>query len=97
MRRGEISLDFVDTPAYSRFASRDGPTFREVSNRSGVPLDLLLVVRDAMGFASAGPDDRMRSDELAVVPMLEVELAQGIVRRHRAFIARDGREPATCC
>jgi len=78
VRRGELSLDFVDSPAYGRFASREGPTFLEVSARSGVPLDLLLVIRDAMGFAPAGPDDRMRSDELAVVPLLEVELAQGV-------------------
>src|SRR5690606_7706259 len=68
----------VDSPAYARFASREGPTFLEVSERSGVPLELLLVIRDAMGFASASPDDRMRSDERAVVPLLEVELAQGI-------------------
>jgi adenylate cyclase len=78
MRRGEISLDFVDSPSYARFASREGPTFTEVSDRTGIPVDLLRLIRDAMGFATAQPSDRMRSDELAVVPLLEVELAQGI-------------------
>ena len=78
VRGGAISLDFVDTPAYARFASREGPTFAEESARSGVPVELLSVIRDAMGFAAAEPTDRIRSDELAIVPLLEVLLEQGI-------------------
>jgi adenylate cyclase len=78
LKHSGVSLDFVDAPSYGRFASREGPTFSDVSARSGVPVDTLRMVRDVMGFAPAQPQDRMRSDELEVVPLLEVMLAQGI-------------------
>jgi adenylate cyclase len=78
LRQTGTSLDFVDTPSYGRYASRAGPTFSDVSARTGIPFDTLRLIRDAMGFAAAQPNDRMRSDELEVVPLLEVLTAQGI-------------------
>jgi adenylate cyclase len=43
-----------------------------------VPLDLLLVIREAHGFAEPGPEDHVREDELSVVPAIENQLAAGI-------------------
>jgi adenylate cyclase len=53
-------------------------TFRELSERTGVPMDLLLVVREAHGFAEPGPEHHVREDELAIVPAMELLLSFGI-------------------
>jgi hypothetical protein len=55
LRRGDISLDFMDDPAYSLFASLTGETFQELSARTGVPLQLLTAVREATGSAAPAP------------------------------------------
>jgi class 3 adenylate cyclase len=72
-----MSLDFVEGPAYERFAGLTGETFRQVSERTGVPLELLLVIREAMGFAQPDPDDRVRSDEMEVIPLVAVQSSHG--------------------
>jgi adenylate cyclase len=75
--RGDLSLDFVDQPSYRRFASVGTETFREVGARTGVPVELLMVIREAMGFAQPSPDDRIRDDELHVVPLVQLQMAEG--------------------
>jgi adenylate cyclase len=78
LRRGDLTLDFVNQPGYDRFASLTDTTFRELSARSGVPLELVLTIREAMGFAEASPDDRVRESELAVVPQLQLQVEEGV-------------------
>ncbi|MEA2662127.1 MAG: adenylate cyclase, partial [Chloroflexota bacterium] len=60
-----------------RFAAYGDETFRQVAARTGLPLELLLVIREAMGSAEARPDDRLRLDELNVVPMLHFMMGLG--------------------
>ena len=74
---GEISLDFVETEAYERFAAVSDETFDEVSARTGVPFELLAVVREAIGLAPPAPTDRVRSDELRVIPFVESQVRLG--------------------
>jgi adenylate cyclase len=76
--RGGLSFSFLDRPVYDRFAGLSAHSFREVSDREEVPLELLLVVRDAMGFAQADPDDRIREDELQLVPLIRLQLERGV-------------------
>jgi adenylate cyclase len=76
-REGVMSLDFVDAVGNEVFASLTDETFAEVSSRTGVPLDLLKVVREAVGGIEARPDDLVRDDELAVVPLIQLQLAEG--------------------
>ena len=76
--RGGLSFSFLDRPVYDRFAGLSSESFRDVSEREGIPLELLLVVRDAIGFAQADPDDAMREDELLLVPLLRLQLARGV-------------------
>jgi class 3 adenylate cyclase/DNA-binding transcriptional MerR regulator len=76
--RGGLSFAFLDRPVYDRFAGLSAHSFREVSEREAIPLELLLVVRDAMGFAQADPDDPMREDELQLVPLIHLQLARGV-------------------
>jgi adenylate cyclase len=78
VRDGALSFSYLDATAFDRFAGVSRKTFRELSERTGVPMDLLLVVREAHGFAEPGPEDHVREDELAIVPAMELLLSFGI-------------------
>ena len=75
--RGQISLDFMDAPVFDRWAAQGPETFAEVSRRTGLPEQLLFVIREAIGSATPTESDRMREDELAIIPLLEVAKAIG--------------------
>ena len=77
LARGALSLSFLDAQSYERFASFSSETFRQVSDRTGIPLELLNVIREAIGSAEPSPDDRLREDEMAIVPFIEIQLAEG--------------------
>jgi len=77
IERGALSFDFLDTEAYERFAALAPETFSEVSVRTGIPLELLGLVREAIGMAQPSEDDRMREDELAIVPFLQLQVDEG--------------------
>ena len=77
IRRGALSLDFFDSAAYERFAALAPETFRQVSDRTGIPLELLTVIREAIGMAEPSPDDRLREDEMAIVPFIELQISLG--------------------
>jgi len=78
VRDGTLSFSYLDASAFDRFAGVSKTTFRELSERTGVPLDLLLVVREAHGFAEPRPEDHVREDELAALPAIELQLSSGI-------------------
>lgn len=63
VREGTLSFSYLDATAFDRFAGVSRTTFRELSERTGVPLDLLPVVREAHGFAEPRPEDHVREDD----------------------------------
>ena len=75
---GVLSLDFLDAPAYRRFASFSGVTFADLAEETGIPVELLMVIREAIGAAQPRPDDRVREDELEIVPFVEFLAATGV-------------------
>jgi len=77
VRDGALSFSFLDMTAFDRFAGLSGTTFRELSERTGVPLELLNVVREAVGFAEPRPEDHVREDELSVAAAIELQLSRG--------------------
>jgi adenylate cyclase len=77
IERGALSLAFLDAASYERFATLGAETFQQVSARTGVPLELLMVIREAIGMAQPSPDDRLREDEMRIVPFIELQLAEG--------------------
>jgi adenylate cyclase len=77
IKRGALSFDFLDTEAYERFAALAPETFRDVSVRTRIPLELLVLVREAIGMAQPSADDRMREDELEMVPFLQLQVDEG--------------------
>ena len=79
LRSGLLSLDFVEQPAYDRYASLLEVTFGEIIESTGVPLDLLATMREAMGGAAeAHPEDRVRETELPIIRLCELILRNGV-------------------
>jgi adenylate cyclase len=78
MRRGIVDLGFVDEPAYANFSGLTNETFRQASTRTGIPLELLSAVREAMGSPVPTPDDRLRELELEALPALQLEVDYGV-------------------
>jgi adenylate cyclase len=74
---GALTVDFLDTPVYERLGAMSLETFRQAHERTGIPLDLLMTVREALGLAAPSPDDRLREDELAVLPFLQLQVESG--------------------
>ena len=85
IRRGQISLAFMDQSFYDRFAPLTNVTFETLAGDSRVPLDLLMVIREAIGFGQPVPNDRVREDEqqlAAVVSrLLEVGTRPAVAER----------------
>jgi class 3 adenylate cyclase len=77
VRQGTLSFSFLDVAVFDRFALLSATTFQELSARTGIPLDLLKMVREAVGFAEPRPEDQVREDELSVVPLIELQLSKG--------------------
>ena len=77
VRDGVLSFSFLDVAAYDQFAGLSGTTFQELSGQTGIPLELLMVVREAFGFAEPRPQDHVHHNELSVVPMLQLQLSKG--------------------
>jgi adenylate cyclase len=77
IRDGVLSFSFLDVGAYDRFAGLSGTTFQQLSAQTGIPLELLLVVREAVGFAEPQPQDHVRNDELKVAAAIQLQLSKG--------------------
>lgn len=75
-----MSLDFLDNPGFDNFSALSPVTFEELSAERGIPVDTLLVIREAIGSSVATPADRVREIELTIVPLIEAELACGYPR-----------------
>jgi adenylate cyclase len=79
VQQGRLSFAFLEAAPYRRWAVRSGRTYRQVSEATGVPLELLGSFLEAIGFARMAPDELIREDELEVVPLLQRGLSTGIL------------------
>lgn len=77
IRTGSLSLDFMDNPIFGHFSALSSLTFDELGARTGVPVELLIVIREAIGSAVPRPTDLVREIELGIVPLIEGQLASG--------------------
>ncbi|HET9202459.1 MAG TPA: adenylate/guanylate cyclase domain-containing protein [Acidimicrobiia bacterium] len=77
VRSGALSFSFLDMSAFDRFAGLANVTFQEVSETKGIPLELLMVVREAFGLSEPRPHDYVREDELAVISVVDFQLTRG--------------------
>lgn len=77
VRKGALSFAFLDVAAFDRFAGHTGTTFRQLSDSTGIPITLLMTVREALGYSEPGAEDFVREDELSVVSAIELQLSKG--------------------
>ncbi len=77
IRSRQISMDFLDAPAFERFSALSGATFAATAERTGVPLELLLFIREAAGSVAPSPDDRIRDEELPLADWVESAVKAG--------------------
>jgi adenylate cyclase len=77
-RSGRVSLEFMEQRSYHRFSSVAEETFEQLAARTGLPLDLVLAIREATGGARPDPSDRIRDVELEIIPMLAAQLGAGV-------------------
>ena len=80
IRSGQLSLDFLDAPAFERFSALSDITFAQFAERSGVPVDLLMLIREAAGSPAPLPDDLIRDEELPYADLLEHSVKAGFSR-----------------
>jgi adenylate cyclase len=79
IRAGRLSFAFLEAGPYRRWAVRSARTYRQVSQETGVPLEVLGSFLEAIGFARMAPDELIREDELEVVPLLQLGLSTGFL------------------
>jgi hypothetical protein len=92
IRAGRLSFAFLEAQQYQRYqryGAHSSRTYRQVSQETGVRLELLRGTLESAGFAWSAPDDPMREDELGVVPLLQRVAATGIL--DLAWMTRIGR------
>ncbi len=75
---GVLSFAFLELPVFDRFSGLSGLTFSDLAAETGIPLDLLMVIREAVGFAQPSADDLVREDELLMVPAVRTHFDRGL-------------------
>jgi adenylate cyclase len=81
VREGWLSLDFVEAAGNQVFAPLSETTFASLSASTGISVDLLMVMREAIGGSQPSPDDLVREDELAILPLIEMQHGLGFSAR----------------
>jgi adenylate cyclase len=92
IRAGRLSFAFLEAAPFRRWAVRSTRTYRQVSQETGVPLELLGRALESMGFARMAPDEPIREDELEIVPFVQLGHATGVF--DLAWLTRIGRAHA---
>ena len=77
IQKGALSLDFFDASYWDRLGALTTKTFRELSDETELTLDLLLTLRESIGFARPQPEDPVREDELEAIELLRSVSAMG--------------------
>ena len=89
IRSGRLSFAFLGSAPYHRFAAPSGRTYRQVSEETGLSLETLRGALETMGFAWTSPDERVRGDELEVVPLVALAVSSGLL--DQSWMTRVGR------
>ena len=81
---GGLSFDFIEAAGTEAFAPFGDRTFAEESERTGIPVDVLMTIREATGGLAtepAGPDARRRAGDR---PARGVPSRRGLPRARRS-------------
>jgi hypothetical protein len=58
IRSGRLSFAFLEAQQYRRWAARSVRTYRQVSQETGMPLEVLGRALESAGFTWSAPDER---------------------------------------
>ena len=72
-----LTLDFLDAPVYDRFSLLSDVTFQQLSERTGVPINLLTLIREVAGSATPDPTAYVREEEMAVADFVAAQIKAG--------------------
>jgi class 3 adenylate cyclase len=75
--KGDLSFGFLDLVSWEWYGGFVDKTYRELSEESGIDLDLLRVIRESVGFARPEPDDLVHEGVLDWIPIAKVVLEAG--------------------
>ena len=89
IRAGRLSFAFLEAAPYHRFGVPTDRTYRQVSQDTGISLEVLRDSLEAMGFAWTSADDPVRDDELEAIPLLDRAVTSGVLDRR--WMTRVGR------
>jgi hypothetical protein len=77
VQAGAFSLDFIEAAGSRVFAPLSDVTFADLWERTGIPVDLLLVLRETMGGSRPDPQTMVREDELSLLALVELQHGLG--------------------
>jgi DNA-binding transcriptional MerR regulator len=77
VRDGALSFSYLDLSAFDRFADLTGRTFQQLSEETGISLELLSVVRESFGYPEPTPQDHVHEGELSVIAAVEFQISKG--------------------
>jgi adenylate cyclase len=75
---GGLSFEFIEAATEQRFAPFGEESFSMASQRTGLPVELLLAIREAGGAATPAPEDHLSDEEAHVVRLLVYQAAIGV-------------------
>jgi adenylate cyclase len=70
---GKFSFAFMDFGNW-RWAPRSAKSYRQVAAESGLSVDLLASIQEALGYERPDPDDLMRDDDLEAMPLIQMAI-----------------------
>jgi len=72
VRNGDLSFGFLDLPSWDWYGGFTAKTYGQLSAETGLGLGLLQVLRESMGFAGPGPEDRVHEEVLDLIPVVKI-------------------------
>jgi class 3 adenylate cyclase/DNA-binding transcriptional MerR regulator len=78
MKAGKLSFSLLDMPTF-RWSPLTDRTYQELAEEAEIPVEVLLDMQQAMGFARPEPGDRARTDDLEILPIVKLILATGVL------------------
>jgi adenylate cyclase len=77
VREGLLSFAFLDVSVFDRFGGLTDTTFQQVRDETGIPIELLSVIRESFGYPEPSPQEYVREGELPVIRLVEFQLSKG--------------------
>jgi adenylate cyclase len=80
IEQGRVSFAYMgEAHVFRRWAQPSARSYGEVCREAGLPFEVLRDVLEAFGYARMGPEDRIREDQLEILPLIRLALQSGML------------------